>query len=138
MGTLPTVIRVELFFAFVTLCLFLWCLVEVIQTPESDMRNLSKPVWLLLVIFLPFVGSVAWLVAGRPQVARRGPYERAAPDFPEYDRPGRAAASNPDDDAEFLRQVRARAEEQRRRLEEDKRARERDEQRGPEQPTDEA
>jgi hypothetical protein len=34
--------------------------------------------------------------------------------FPEYDRPGRFAATNPDDDEAFLAQVRARAEQQRR------------------------
>ena len=57
-------IKVELLLAVVTFCLFVYCLVEVIQTPETTMRNLPKVVWLLLVLFFPFVGSVAWLVAG--------------------------------------------------------------------------
>lgn len=109
-------IRLEVLFGLVTFCLFVYCLVNVIQTPESAIRNLSKTVWLLLVLFFPFVGSVAWLVAGRPETApRAGPYERSAPAFPEYDRPGRAAGTDPTSDEEFLRQVRARAEEQRRR-----------------------
>ena len=99
---------------FVTVCLFVYCLVNVIQTPEGEVRNLSKMIWLLLVLFFPFVGSVAWLVAGRPEKARPRAYERSAPAFPEYDRPGRAAATDPASDEEFLRQVRARAEEQRR------------------------
>ena len=34
--------------------------------------------------------------------------------YPEYDRPGRFAATDPADDERFLRQVRERAEEQRR------------------------
>ncbi len=50
-----------------------------------------------------------------------GRLEREAPAFPEYDRPGRAAAADPDADAAFLEQVRARAEEQRRRAAEQKR-----------------
>ena len=125
-------IRLELALGFVSLCLMVFCLVEVIRTPEEDVRNLPKMFWLLLVLFFPLVGSVAWLVAGRPQSAPRrpGPYERNAPQFPEYDRPGRAAASNPDDDEAFLRQVRARAEEQRRKLEEQQK-REREEKGGP-------
>jgi hypothetical protein len=130
-------IRLELLLGFATLCLFVFCLVNVIQTPESAVRNLPKTVWLLLVLFFPFVGSVAWLVAGRPDAPRPGTYERGAPEFPEYDRPGRAAASDPVGDEEFLRQVRARAEDQRRRQQ---RREERDEQRGPtpEPPADEA
>ena len=44
-------------------------------------------------------------------------YERETPVFPEYDRPGRAAAVDPEKDEEFLRQVRERAEEQRKRYE---------------------
>ena len=45
----------------------------------------------------------------------------AAPEFPEYDRPGRAAAVNPEDDEDFLRKVRERAEDQRRRYRESQR-----------------
>jgi hypothetical protein len=46
-------------------------------------------------------------------VRTRGPYERNVPAYPEYDRPGRFAAGNPDDDEEFLRKCRERAEAQR-------------------------
>ena len=105
---------------FVGLALFgLWifCVVDVIVTPEGDCRNLAKTLWLLLVLLLPMVGSIAWLVAGRPQSAGRaqyGPYSRSAPRFPEYDRPGRFASVNPESDEEFLRRCRERAEEQRR------------------------
>ena len=67
------------------------------------------------MLLFPLAGSIAWLVAGRPQGAPgRSTYERQVPDFPEYDRPGRAAATQPADDEEFLRKVRERAEEQRR------------------------
>ena len=71
---------------------------------------------MIIVFLFPFVGSIAWLVAGRPRSSARRmqSWERSQPEFPEYDRPGRAAASDPEKDAEFLRQVRERAEEQRR------------------------
>lgn len=100
----------------VTLGLWIFCLVDVITTDESSCRNLPKGLWLLLVLVVPLVGSIIWLVAGRPQhyVTRaRGPYERNAPAYPEYDRPGRFAATSPDDDEEFLRKCRERAEAQR-------------------------
>ncbi|MGW4520223.1 PLDc N-terminal domain-containing protein [Amycolatopsis sp. NPDC004378] len=100
---------------FVTLGLWIFCLVDVITTDESSCRNLPKGLWLLLVLIVPLVGSIVWLVAGRPQQATRarGAYERNAPAYPEYDRPGRFAATNADDDEEFLRKCRERAEAQR-------------------------
>jgi hypothetical protein len=97
--------------ALVVLGLWIFCLIDVITTEEYACRNLGKTVWLLLVLFLPAIGSIAWLVAGRPQDAKPAPARSTA--FPEYDRPGRAVASNPEDDAEFLRGLRERAEEQR-------------------------
>ena len=109
-------IRVDLFIGFVTLGLWVFSLVEVISTDEGAIRHLPKVWWLLIVLFFPLAGSVAWLVAGRPLASARAgsAYERAVPHFPEYDRPGRAAAIDPAADEEFLRQVRERAEQQRR------------------------
>lgn len=68
------------------------------------MRNLPKLVWLLLVVLVPVAGALAWLVLGRP-----------LPERPGSDRP---LVAYPDDDEDFLRAVRARAEEQRRRARE--------------------
>lgn len=100
----------------VTFGLWIFCLVDVVVTDESSCRNLPKLMWLLLVLLVPLVGSIVWLVAGRPQQyarAPRGRYEREASAFPEYDRPGRFAATSADDDEEFLRRCRERAEAQR-------------------------
>lgn len=108
-------IRFELGFGLVVLALWIFCLVDVIGSKEGEIRNLPKLWWLLIVLLFPFAGSVAWLVVGRPAGAvGRSRHERAVPEFPEYDRPGRAAAVKPEDDEEFLRNVRERAEEQRR------------------------
>lgn len=106
------------FLLVVELCMVVYCALNVITTPESEIRNLPKLLWLLLVLVFPIVGGIAWLVAGRPQRAANLPYKgnRGVP--AEYDRPGRAVPQNPDDDEAFLRQLRARAEEQRKRAEE--------------------
>ena len=95
-------------------------MVDVITTRNGDTRHLPKWGWLVLVLLFPLVGCLAWLVAGRPskRAVRPRPYERQSPSFPEYDRPGRAAAQNIDADEEFLRRCRERAEEQRRRYRE--------------------
>lgn len=97
--------------------LWVYCLVRAITARDDEVRNLPKIVWIFLIIIVPLVGSIAWLAAGQPlnRPAPRSRHERAAPAYPEYDRPGRAAATDPEADEEFLRKVRARAEEQRRR-----------------------
>ncbi len=106
-----------------TLCLLVYCVLNVVTTPESDVRNLPKMVWLLLVLFFPLVGGVAWLVAGRPQTPTRSlPYKGNTGVPAEYDRPGRAVPQSADDDEAFLRQVRERAEAQRRAAAERRRA----------------
>jgi hypothetical protein len=118
------VIKLQLLATVVTFALWAYCLVGVISCPPNRVRNLPKLVWVLLVVLFPFVGSIAWLVAGRPTGERpnRSAHERAQPAFPEYDRPGRAAAQDPQRDEEFLRRVRERAEEQRRRYEQSRRS----------------
>ena len=103
------------------LVLLVFCVLDVVTTPEQHVRNLPKLVWLLLVVVLPIVGGIAWLVGGRPQRSTPAgglPY-KADRGFPEYERPGRATAANPDDDEAFLRGLRERAEEQRRKAEGD-------------------
>lgn len=107
------------------LLLEVFCVIDAIQSKDDEVRNLPKIGWLVLILLFPLVGSIAWLVAGRPQRTQsRSAYERPAPQFPEYDRPGRAAGPTPESDEEFLRRVRERAEEQRRKAAEDKLRRE--------------
>jgi hypothetical protein len=134
--TLLPVIRFELGFGLVVFAMWVFCLVDVISSDEGAIRNLPKVFWLLIVLFFPFVGSIAWLVAGRPAGGPgTSPHERAVPQYPEYDRPGRAAATSTEDDDEFLRKVRERAEEQRRAYREERLRKER-ESRGEQDPTE--
>ena len=113
----------RLLFFLVPLVLGIYCLVEAISSRDDEVRHLSRVWWILLILFFPFVGSIAWRAAGRPVRSPRhhGPDERTASAFPEYDRPGRFAASDPAADEAFLKKVRERAEEQRRKAREQKR-----------------
>lgn len=116
-------IKLELLFSAIVFAVWIYTLVDVIGTPQATIRNLPKIAWLIVVLLFPLLGSAAWFILGRPEgrAARpAGAYERSAPAFPEYDKPGRATAIDPGKDEEFLRQVRARAEEQRRRHEQQK------------------
>ncbi|CAM3475028.1 PLD nuclease N-terminal domain-containing protein [Kibdelosporangium persicum] len=105
-------------FSIIVMGLWIFCLVDVITTVDGTTRNVPKMGWLFIVLLLPLIGSILWLVAGRPERAgfggAGGGYRQAPPSrFPEYDRPGRHVAVNPDDDEEFLRKCRERAEQQR-------------------------
>ena len=114
-------------FVLVEICLVVYCVLNIITTPEEQIRNLPKLLWLVLVLFFPIVGGVAWLVAGRPQgPATSLPYKGNRGIPPEYDRPGRATAFSPDDDEAFLRSLRERAEQQRKKAEQERKQREDD------------
>ena len=118
-------IKLELTFGLVVMALWVFSVIDVIISDEGAIRYLPKVPWLLLVLFFPLAGSIAWLVAGRPAgPPGPKPYERAVPHYPEYDRPGRAAASSPEEDEAFLQRIRERAEEQRRAYEQRRRAEE--------------
>ncbi len=89
----------------IPLVLLIYCLVDAITSRDEDIRHLKKLWWIVLILLFPLVGSIAWLVAGRPTKPQT---RRAAPQPPR-----RAIAPDPEADAEFLRKVRERAEEQR-------------------------
>lgn len=109
------------------LAFWLFCLIDVLVTDEDRVRNLPKWAWFLIVLLLPDIGSLVWLILGHPwdTLSRHRPVpRRGTPGFPEYDRPGRHIAANPDDDEAFLRQLRERAEQQRQKAREERRVRE--------------
>lgn len=55
------------------LALWIYCIFDVISTDESLIRNLPKVLWLIVVIFLPTIGSISWLLLGRPERAGFAP-----------------------------------------------------------------
>ncbi len=86
----------------VALVLLVYCALDVLSTPAASVRSLPKAVWFVLLVVLPLLGPLAWLYAGRP---RRGATRRAAAPEP----------GAPDDDEDFLRELRRRADDHRKR-----------------------
>jgi hypothetical protein len=103
--------------------LWIFCLVDVIVSKEDECRNLPKLLWLLIVLMVPDIGSVLWLIAGRPRGQRqlwpggrspswqqRTTHPTATSRAPRSKTPPRptmpSAGANPDDDDEFLRSIR--------------------------------
>ncbi|MER7500775.1 PLD nuclease N-terminal domain-containing protein [Nonomuraea pusilla] len=77
------------------LAFWLFSLFDVVTTPEDDVRNVPKPLWVLIVVVVPFLGGLVWLIKGRPRAAR------AAWPVP----PGPGMPKGPDDDPEFLKEL---------------------------------
>ena len=117
------------YMGLIVLVVMIAALIDIIGS-EAGVRGLPRWGWLLLVIVLPLVGSIVWIVAGRPVSGgygrRSGSGRASALGFPEYDEPGRFEPADPAADAEFLRQVRERAEQQRRQAELERRRRQQD------------
>ncbi|MBC7631750.1 MAG: PLDc_N domain-containing protein [Flavobacterium sp.] len=109
---------------FVVFGLWIFCLLDIITSPAGSCRNLGKSVWLILAFLLPGIGSIVWLVAGRPIADRtagrrdqgkdRSSWHGHPSTFSDRERPRHCVSSSPDDHEVFLRGVRERAEQQRR------------------------
>ena len=87
------------FVGILLLALWAYCIFDVISTDEALMRNMPKILWLVVVILLPTVGSVAWLLLGRPEGAGLRPGDTSTYRPPVKPRPRPLA---PDDDPAFL------------------------------------
>jgi hypothetical protein len=92
-------------YGLIALALLVYCVLDIATTPRAAVRGLPKPVWFLLVL-PPLVGPAAWFLAGRPSRGTARQPLRSAP---------AAEPRRPDDDEDFLRELRRRADEQRRR-----------------------
>jgi hypothetical protein len=57
-------------FGLVTVGFVVPCLIDVAVTPPYEVRSLTKPAWVLLIVFFSAFGATAWLLAGRAD--RRG------------------------------------------------------------------
>ena len=77
----------------VAVVLAVYALIDCLQTDPAEVPGRRRPLWLALIILLPVVGPVVWIVASR--LHRRPQRPRQVP---------RVVA--PDDNPEFLREIR--------------------------------
>jgi len=47
------------------LALVVFALVDVITSNDGQIKHLPKVGWILLIVFLPLIGSIVWLIAGK-------------------------------------------------------------------------
>ena len=99
--------------ALLAIGLLVYALVECLQSPGSDVRALRKPAWIAVILLLPVLGALAWLLWGRPHRAR---HSRPSRSTRREEPPPHTYPLGPDDDPEFLEQLR-REQERRRKTE---------------------
>lgn len=90
---------------FLVLALDVFAIVDLSMIDPRRVRTLNKPIWAVLIILLPVIGAVLWFLVGRER----------------RDSGGVARTVAPDDDPAFLRDLKAREdqEERIRRLEQE-------------------
>ena len=96
----------------VPIVLVIYALIDCMQTPGDLARSIPKPLWLLLIAFIPILGALAWLTLGRPRDGEFGNGSggggsrgsASGPRLPGL--PGRRRGPvAPDDDESFLREL---------------------------------
>ena len=66
--------------AALPLLVIVGALVDIVTRPEGDVRHLPKALWIMIVLFLPLIGSIVWFAAGREygrRVEQIGPRDQS-------------------------------------------------------------
>ncbi|MCL8015778.1 PLD nuclease N-terminal domain-containing protein [Streptomyces sp. AS02] len=91
-------LRVLMF--LVPLALSVYAFIDCISTKEDDIRHMPKPLWAILVLVFPLVGSISWLIAGK----KRSPAAEGWGGVRDRQR-RRQEWVAPDDNPEFLKSL---------------------------------
>ena len=65
-------------FTIAYLALVIFALVDVITSNEGQVKHLPKIAWIVLIVFLPLIGSIVWLIAGKDRPLPSFPKEQPA------------------------------------------------------------
>ncbi|WP_399887245.1 PLD nuclease N-terminal domain-containing protein [Streptomyces sp. BBFR51] len=88
-------LRVLMF--LVPLALSVYAFIDCISTKDADIRHMPKPLWAILVLVFPLVGSISWIIAGKKrQPAGAAPWQGGG---------GRRQWVAPDDNPDFLKSL---------------------------------
>lgn len=116
-------VRLSILLFLLGIALTAVALIGCLSAEAGKIRALPRPVWVLLIVFVPLAGSIAWFILGRPAPPDAGGGHRGG-----HNGPRRPVA--PDDDPDFLRSLDAEETERNRDLfeqwEKDMRRRRRD------------
>lgn len=84
-------IRAAVIGLIIVTALMIFSIIDCSRTEEGRIRSLPKWAWLVIIIFVPGIGALAWIIAGRPK--GNGRRRRKGKIVP------------PDDNPDFLRKL---------------------------------
>jgi hypothetical protein len=117
--------RLYVLLFLVQIVLAVFALISCLSAEDGQIRALPRLVWVLIILFFPLVGAIAWFLAGRPARTEAPGGRWRGGGFGEHKR---TRPVSPDDDPEFLKSLDANKSQQDRELfekwEEDLRRRE--------------
>ncbi|MFE9920035.1 PLD nuclease N-terminal domain-containing protein [Streptomyces sp. NPDC005774] len=91
-------LRVLMF--LIPLALSVYAFIDCISTTDEDIRHMPKPLWAILVLLFPLVGSISWIIAGKKRhpvgAGGGGAWSRGG---------GRQQWVAPDDNPDFLKSL---------------------------------
>ncbi|MFM8205177.1 MAG: PLDc N-terminal domain-containing protein [Actinomycetales bacterium] len=64
-------LRLAVIALIIVTALTIYSIIDCSRTPESSIRALPKWAWLVIIIFVPGIGAIAWIIAGRPNGPKR-------------------------------------------------------------------
>ena len=98
-------VRLFLILVAVTVVLEIFAVVDAAVADGSRVRGLPRPVWFIVIVFIPLVGALLWLFLGRPRRADGDRAERPRGQTGGNRRRGPSRPTGPDDDPDFLRRL---------------------------------
>lgn len=82
-------VRVYIVVGLIIVALSIYAAIDSMMTENSRTRGLPKPLWVLVILFLPLIGAILWFTLGKDR-GKGTPVTRQ---------------TAPDDDPDFLRRL---------------------------------
>ena len=91
-------VRVYIVVGLIIVALSIYAAIDSLMTDKRRTRGLPKPIWVMVILFLPVIGAVLWFTLGKDRGTSSGVKRQTAPD----------------DDPEFLKRLGSQKEQEER------------------------
>lgn len=93
-SVISRLLNMPLVFSVLVVMLMVGALVDMITLEPGRVKHLPKLAWIIIVILIPFVGSIIWFMVGREYAARAG--RGSFGDPRRWAKPERTSGTRPD------------------------------------------